>query len=1227
VLETVIQDLIRQQRPYYIPQGNPVKGVNGQHWLIFRHRDADQGKNLFKNIVSLFGSKHKATTHRVLRIDPSNATIYSYTPRKSGDLPTPALLRTGNVQVIEKFLLLEHTTEEPALLQGSFREIKELKRRYNLPTQLELYNKAIAQMLERSCIYRRSTAYFSSGVLKLYEEPLQAIVQTDGRIRLLLDWQGFTKRADVVELEKLLNPSYRTHFITTSLQEFLQGLEDKAFSGTQILAELIRLGFLEIKLIKMDQQRALYHKKTGIFSDRLDNHILHEGSDNFTPAAHLRNAESVIFLRSWDSEEDQETIEQSIEEFDSEWQHHDLTHDLTQDFLHQVLQERDRRVQAQQPCIEQITPDILPPGVTTPVKITGDNLEQVAAIAIPDNPLVEVNITNQTPNTIAADITLSPDHPPQPIAELTFINKAGEEQIIQPQLPLRVSQVEEIPNYDEIEGFASAIELILSGQHGTPNDFLYWLAQQRPRQFRVESSDLLDELVNQGILFEHQKSGAQHCLRVMQDFGVAVCADAVGLGKTRLAAAVARLTRQRNGQAKLAIIAAQKLHDNWKREMHLLGFQEHDYELYNKNLMSRRGNGFVDNFNRYGGPDLVIIDEAHEGIRNYNNRIHKLCLQIKERDRTAGRVRQFLLLTATPWNNRRQDIYNILQPFLTRLEGFTNAGFPPEVAQWFQNRDTGVEQFTDDSALFRRTYRELFLQRTRQMLRDAMPDLNIYAKRQAEWLPVEFEASTEQALEQIFTSFETQLYIPFADPVRYLTGSVEQRALLQNQRRFFLQRAESSMYALKRTILNFRSRIEQMQSRLGNVTLDADGLKQFLLLHYGFESEQTERSHFNWLDDREASEQDYEEEEEPEAEVEEKRQRLRRTIDLAIERLQSDPKEARRVYNLMWSACDYDLMQLQEIQDLLVDEFIKDHKREQVTRKVRELAHQGKKVLLISTFADTVIDYYHYMAQDAAISQSGIGMAIGGTKHYFPDIDSRVVQVAPHNVVKAGRQRTGIKRHELFRLFAPVATCHQMCDRPNSIEEISILIGSETLSVGQNLQDADYLINIDLPWNPMTLEQRIGRIDRPKQHHCENIYIYYANSESQLLRQASRLANLNKKLVGADLASDGSLQNAPNVDALGASIYGDTLFDDTILPDYVEFICELVAKRRQTQQSFQEVLYRSAETSSNLYTQQELLFSEDVNQRLKALGDDYQPSPLRSAGARAKRMRRSPWQP
>jgi superfamily II DNA or RNA helicase len=1207
MLEMALQGLIREQRPYYQLQGNQIRGVDNQYWLVFKHRDAD---NVFKNVVSFLGMGTKVTTNRLLRVDPCSAKVFVYSPRKEGDIPSTTLLRTANLATIEKFLTLETSTQEDSLLKGSFLELKLRRRRFNLPEELSLYNHFISEVLERTAIYRRSTAYFDSGVLKLYEEPLQQIVKTEGQIRLLMDWQGFTKRADIQELEQLQDPEYRSQFVQRSLNELLQGLDEGAFNSTEILAELVRLGFLTIKLIKMQQGKAIYHKKTGIFSDSLGNHVLHEGSDNFTRAAHSRNAESVTFLYSSESI-DEEAIQESIAQFDQEWQTDGLAFDLSQEFLQQVLVERDRRAQLQ-PTIETITPDTLTPGEITATQITGKNLDKVRDIEAPYDSLVDIKITEQTPTLINAQIDVASDHPPQALGKLKVKTDEGGYDV-NPASPPQVSQTLEIPDFPEIEGFKEAVEILLNGRYGKPTDFLYWMAQQRPRQFRIEHSDLLEELVNQNILFEHQKSGAQHCLRVMQDFGVAVCADAVGLGKTRLAAAVARLYRQQNGQAKIAVIAAKKLLPNWEREMAELGFQTKDYELYNKNLMSRKGNNFQTDFSRYGGPDLVIIDEAHEGIRNYNNRIHRTCLEMREQDSKNGRQRHYLLLTATPWNNRREDIYNILQPFITRPEGFSELGFPPEVANWFRNREVGVENFTDNTEIFRKAYRELFLQRTRRMLREAMPELDVYAKRQAEWLPVVFEQSTEEALERIFSQFETDLFIPFVDPVRYLSKTPEQRSLLKNQRRFFLQRAESSMYALRRTIVNFRRRIEEMRQRLSQVEATAEGLEQFLLLHYGFATESTTAGE-NFEDSESWSEEDLEEDEEenPEEGQEEKRQQLRRTIEIQIDRLKNDPSEAERIYAQMESACESDLGQLDTIQKLLAAEFVRDHKREQVTQKVRELTSQGKKVLLISTFADTVIDYYTHMAKDQQIASQGIGMATGSTKFYYSGDSNRPQRFQPHVASKKGQTKARLDRQALLRLFTPVSTCKKPEDRPSPSEELMVLIGSETLSVGQNIQDADYLINIDLPWNPMVLEQRIGRIDRPKEHRPDKLYIYYANSESQLLRQASRLSNLNKKLVGDQVTTTGDIRPVYDTNTLGASIYGDTFFDDEVLPGYAEFIQSLVKVRKTEQQSFQELAYEKQVTTNelSLYSERELLHSEDLSRLMKEVGEDYQANPI-----------------
>ncbi|AFY92533.1 helicase-related protein [Chamaesiphon minutus] len=1206
MLETVFNQQIRNQRPYYLPVGQPIKGIDGRYWLVFVHRDAEEAtvvKRFFKRLVN-----GKQATHKLLCIDPHAAEIHTYLPKQSGDIPSPALLRTAGLDLIEKFLYLEEFTTDRTLWAGSFKEIEGIKRRYSLPAQLADYNQAIEQILERSTIYRRSTAYFDSGVLKLYEEPLKSIMRTEGKIRLLMDWQGFTKRDDVASLERLHDPEYRDLFIDRTLQEFVQTLDDTDFNSTELLAELVRLEFLQIKLIKMDSGRGIYHRKTGILSDNYNNHILHEGSDNFTRAAHSRNAESVTFFKSWEGN-DRETIIDSIHDFDREWNKEDISFDLTQTFLQQVLLERDRRIQQNQPQIDTITPTELPPGETTAVIITGTNLDTVETIDLPDNDLIQIDIIDRTPTQIDAEITISPEYPPQAITEVRVKDKQGEYNIT-PTHPPQVKNAQQLPDFAEIDGFRAAAELILAGKYGQPQDFLYWLAQKQIQQFKITRSDLLDTLVDRGILFQHQKDGAQHCLMVMENFGVAVCADAVGLGKTRLAAAVARLYRQQTSTARIAIIAAQKLHLNWEREMSELGLEKNNhYGLFNKNRMSRRGQ-FIEDFTRFGA-DLVIIDEAHEGIRNDKNRIHKLCLELKERDSIAKRNRHYLLLTATPWNNRREDIYNILYPFLTRPEGFKEWDFPVEVSDWFKKRDTGVNQFVDNTPLFRRTYRQIFLQRTRQMLRDAMPDLNVYAKRQAEWLPVIFEPDTEVALDRIFTRFETDLFIPSADPIKYLSGNVEQRSLLANQRRFFLQRAESSMYALRRTIVNFRNKIELMQSRLDAVTPDASGLEQFLLLHYGFNTLVNPAAIPAGVFDSE--DEDYEESEEEEEsegeEKQEKRQQLRRSIEIAIHHLEANPSKAKDIYQLMQSHCEADLIELQEIQQLLAYEFVKDHKRSQVTAQVQELIRQGKKVLLISTFSDTVVDYYRYMAQKPDIDRAGIGMAIGSTKYYRADDESgNDRQFLPHNATKNCIKHKGMKRQELFRLFAPIATCREPNDRPLQSEEIMVLIGSETLSVGQNMQDADYLINIDLPWNPMVLEQRIGRIDRPKQHHPDRIYIYYANSESQLLRQASRLKNLNKKLVGDRFNIDS--ENSGDLSNLGASIYGDTLFDDAILPDYVNFLGRLAQVRKTEQENWQENCYSRQEQTPSMYTQYELLFREDVSEKIRALGEDYLANPI-----------------
>jgi hypothetical protein len=73
MLEQAIQDIIRKQRPYYLPLQNPIKGVDNQYWLIFKHRHADK---LLHNIISFLGIGEKHAAYKLLRIDPKSAKVW-----------------------------------------------------------------------------------------------------------------------------------------------------------------------------------------------------------------------------------------------------------------------------------------------------------------------------------------------------------------------------------------------------------------------------------------------------------------------------------------------------------------------------------------------------------------------------------------------------------------------------------------------------------------------------------------------------------------------------------------------------------------------------------------------------------------------------------------------------------------------------------------------------------------------------------------------------------------------------------------------------------------------------------------------------------------------------------------------------------------------------------------------------------------------------------------------
>jgi hypothetical protein len=119
----------------------------------------------------------------------------------------------------------------------------------------------------------------------------------------------------------------------------------------------------------------------------------------------------------------------------------------------------------------------------------------------------------------------------------------------------------------------------------------------------------------------------------------------------------------------------------------------------------------------------------------------------------------------------------------------------------------------------------------------------------------------------------------------------------------------------------------------------------------------------------------------------------------------------------------------------------------------------NKKILLFTAFADTADYLYANLAPDLlAIQHLHSAKVTGGA--------------APKSTLKKSYDF-----QELLTLFSPRSK-EKAVVLPNEPAEIDLLIGTDCISEGQNLQDCDYLINYDIHWNPVRIIQRFGRIDR-----------------------------------------------------------------------------------------------------------------------------------------------------
>ena len=627
--------------------------------------------------------------------------------------------------------------------------------------------------------------------------------------------------------------------------------------------------------------------------------------------------------------------------------------------------------------------------------------------------------------------------------------------------------------------------------------------------FELDDNEIWDTL------YAHQRSGILKIQDKMMQFGSAILADGVGLGKTRTTAGVIRLALQSNKELKAVIIADKKLHDQWKSDMDALFIDYSEFKFLNRETFALMKPQQLDEL--ADGYGLMVIDEGHLGFKNRNTTAYRHAEYVYSR---ANGNMKGLILTATPWNNRREDVINIGSLFLDVENIPANRAYRNYFM--FGNRGKAIRKLADDDKAFSEFWEDLFLQRTRKTYGGKSVK---YASRTFPAIEVPFEPAKEEIFVNNFERIDA-LQFPYMDILRFFEEENRGDDLTQGRLKLMLlKRADSSWISFVNSLRSVMTNTEQMVRELEAIEYSdqvVKRIKQYLIDKYEindilsnnyqvFEKNDDAFIHNHLLEFQIASNKN-----------------KRKYVERVTEKIETINKSnAVKTINYLKATAAKDLETINSIIYEVESSFIrKDEKYETICKKVIEERLKGNKVILVSQFRDTVLYYFNKLLSEKELIISDIGIVTGQPS------DNKIGNIA-------------YSKTEILERFSPISKKRN--DLAGTEKEINILIGTDTISTGQNLQDATILMNLDLPYNPMQLEQRIGRIDRPRQSNTvEEIKIFtfptYSAIES-ILKMTQRLA---EKMKG---------------------IYKDTDFDDFVLPEYKEYMEDLLKEKNTVQAS------------------------------------------------------------
>lgn len=581
-----------------------------------------------------------------------------------------------------------------------------------------------------------------------------------------------------------------------------------------------------------------------------------------------------------------------------------------------------------------------------------------------------------------------------------------------------------------------------------------------------------------GKLYNFQKDAALAIINKLEKYNGCILADSVGLGKTFTALAVIKYYETRNKS--VLVLCPKKLENNWNTykgnyKNNPIASDRLRYDvLFHTDLSRTHGqsNGLDLGRLNWGNYDLVVIDESHNfrnggmltGTSGKENRYLRLMNQVIR----PGVKTKVLMLSATPVNNRFNDLKNQLalayEGDASNINDKLKTTKP--IDEIFRNAQKAFnawsklpeEERTTDRLLhmldfdFFELLDSVTIARSRKHIRKYYDtaDIGTFPTRlppisKSPALTDLPDAITYDEIYQHLNALNLSVYTPssyimpsrrsrYPELMKNQNGGLSQIGREEGIRRLMginlLKRLESSVASFRQTI----DRIDNLISQ----TINA--IESFKQGHHLIKV--SEKTYTGELDPDDLNTGLFS---------------VGRQVDIRLEDMDYIAWEAelknddRILTELSWKIRRITPKHDRKLQTLL----------QLIREKIRHPINPGnKKIIVFTAFADTA-DYLYQELSTIIKKELGLNTAeITGT------VDGRSTIPDLHGDLNT-----------VLTCFSPISKERDLLIQDNA-PDLDILIATDCISEGQNLQDCDYLINYDIHWNPVRIIQRFGRIDR-----------------------------------------------------------------------------------------------------------------------------------------------------